>query len=58
MDPVTALTTVVTVITELGKLEPVFVQAWDNAKPFAVALYQKLTGQTISAADRDWETNS
>lgn len=51
MDPVTAITTVVTVVTELAKLEPVFVQAWDNLKPFGIALYTKLTGGTISDAD-------
>lgn len=51
MDPMTALSTVLTVVNTLAKLEPTFVAAWNNVKPFGVALYEKLTGQTISDAD-------
>lgn len=46
------LTTVLTVIEALMKFTPVIVQAGADIKPFAVALYQQLSGQTITAAQR------
>ena len=51
MDLATALATVLTVIKTLAEVEPILVQGVNDLKPFAVALYEKLTGQTISDAD-------
>lgn len=52
MDATTALNLVTTVISTLVKVEPVIVQGITDLKPFASALYQKFTGQEISADER------
>lgn len=52
MDPLTAITTVVTVINTLAKLEPEIVQGFANLKVFGTALFEQFTGSTISDADR------
>ena len=46
------LSTVLAVIDTLIKFEPVIVQTGTDLKPFAVALYQKLTGQDITDEQR------
>ncbi len=51
MDPVTALTLVVTVINTLAKLEPELVTAAQNLKTFGTTLFEEFTGQKISDTD-------
>lgn len=46
------LATVIAAVETLIKLEPVIVQAGTNLKPYAVALYQKLSGQDITDEQR------
>lgn len=40
-----AISTVLTVIETLAKLEPEFVATWNNIKPFAADLYQQFKGR-------------
>lgn len=51
MDVTAALSTIITVINTLAKLEPTFVSTWENLKPYATTLYQEFTGQDISDED-------
>jgi len=52
MDPVTAITTITTVIETAIKLEPQIIQGLNNLKIFGAALYQAFTGNAISADDQ------
>lgn len=46
------LTTVLTVIEMLVKAAPVVIQAGADLKPFAIALYQQLSGGQLTEAQR------
>jgi len=52
MDAATAIGLVTTAIDVFTKVEPVLAQAITDLKPFAVALFEKFTGQNISDTDR------
>lgn len=52
MDPLTALGLVTTAVQLFMKIEPVAAQAITNFKPFAVALYEKITGKPIGDEER------
>lgn len=52
MDPITALGLVSTAIQLFMKLEPVAAQAITNFKPYAIALYEKITGKPIGTEER------
>lgn len=52
MDPVAALSLVETAVTVFMKVEPIIAQGIEDFKPFAVALYEKFTGTTITDQQR------
>ena len=51
MDPVTAITTVLTVINVISKVYPDVVEAFGNLKTFGTTLFEEFTGSSISDAD-------
>lgn len=51
MDAATAIATVLTVIRTASEVAPVIIEGISDLKAFAVALYQKFTGEDISADD-------
>lgn len=52
MDPLTAIGLVTTAVQLFMKLEPVAASAIKNFKPYAIALYEKLTGKPIGDEER------
>ena len=51
MDPVTAITTVLTVINTFAKVYPEVVQGLENLKKFGTTLFEEFTGSSISDTD-------
>ena len=52
MDIATAISLVTTVVETFIKVEPVIASTITDQKPFATALFERLTGQQISDSDR------
>lgn len=52
MEPISAILTVVSVIETLMKVAPVVVSGIADLKEFAVALYEKFTGNNITPEQR------
>lgn len=53
MDPLAAIGLVTSAVEVAMKVYPVIVQGVENLKPFAVALYEKYTGEPITPEQRN-----